>query len=112
MLRLGKTYRIFKGKKTTGGGHTMLSISESTRDQQTGEWKNEGWWSICVEGEYPCERGDNYKFTLEKITGISQREYNGKNYVTVFAEGQMDTGNGRSNPDGFEPVANTEELPF
>ena len=110
MLRTGKAYRIFRGKVTTNGDHTMLSISESTKDPKTGEWTNGGWWTVCVEGVYPCERNDNYRYTIEKITGISQREYNGKNYVTIFAEGQMDTG--RANPDGFETVKDDGDLPF
>ena len=110
MLKLGKTYRIFRGRVTTGGDHTMLSISESTKDPKTGEWHTESWWSVCVEGSYPCERNDNYRYTIEKITGVSQREYNGKNYVTIFAEGKMDTG--RANPDGFETVQDTGDLPF
>ena len=54
MLKLNKTYRIFRGKETTSGHNTMLSISESSKDPQTGEWKNDGWWSVCIEGVYPC----------------------------------------------------------
>lgn len=110
MLKLGKTYRVFRSKVTTNGDHSMLSISESAKNPKTGEWESQGWWSICIEGVYTCERNDNYRFTLEKITGVSQREYNGKNYVTIFAEGKMDTG--RANPDGFETVQDSGDLPF
>jgi hypothetical protein len=90
MLKLNKTYRIFRGKETTSGHNTMLSISESSKDPQTGEWKNDGWWSVCIEGVYPCERSDEVKFTPTAFTGISQREYKGKNYITVFADGKIE----------------------
>ena len=110
MLRTGKAYKVFRGKVSAKGDHTNLTISESTKDPVTGEWKTDAWWTVCVPGVYPCERNDNYRYTIEKITSISQREYKGKNYVTVFAEGQMDTG--RANPDGFETVKDDGDLPF
>ena len=90
MLKLNKTYRIYRGKTTTSGHNTMLSISESSKDPQTGEWRQDGWWSVCIEGVYPCERSDEVKFTPTAFTGISQREYKGKNYITVFADGKIE----------------------
>lgn len=122
MLKLGKTYRIFRGKVTTGGNNTMLSISESSKDPKTGEWKNQGWWSVCVNGQFPCERTDEVKFTIDAITAVSQREYNGKNYITVFADGKceykgsiVDTKSGASTAkedSGGQIIGNTEDLPF
>ncbi len=124
MLKLGKTYRIFRGKVTTGGKNTMLSISESSKDPQTGEWKNDGWWSVCVNGQFPCERTDEVKFTIDALTAVSQREYNGKNYITVFADGKIDykgsvvdTKNGeatkKEEASGAEIIgASAEDLPF
>lgn len=123
MLKLGKSYRIQRGKVTTGGNHTMLSISESTKNQQTGEWENGGWWSLCVNGQYPCEREDGVRFTPSAFTAISQRDYNGKTYYTIFADGDIDYKGStykcgdtvkESAPknNGFEVIGNSEDLPF
>ena len=121
MLKVGKAYRIFKGRVTTGGNNTMFSISESSKDPQTGEWKNDGWWSVCVNGQFPCERTDDVRFTVDAITAVSQREYNGKNYITVFADGKceykgqlIDTKSGKSEQTdkGGEIIGSTESLPF
>lgn len=120
MLKLNKSYRIFRGKVTTGGNNTMLSISESTRDPKTGEWSNAGWWSVCVEGQYPCERADEVRFTPTAFTGISQREYNGKNYVTIFADGSIEYKGQtykcgdtvQEAQDGFTVIKSDEDLPF
>ena len=90
MFKPKKTYRVFRGKTTTSGNNTMLSISESSKDPKTGEWKNDGWWNICISGSYPCERTDGVKFTPTAITAISQREYNGKAYYTIFADGKIE----------------------
>ena len=90
MLKVRKTYRIFRGKVTTSGNNTMLSISESSKDPKTGEWVNNGWWSVCVSGSYPCEREDGVKFTPTAITAVSQREYNGKQYYTIFCDGNIE----------------------
>ena len=118
MFKANKTYRIFRGKVTTGGNNTMLSISESTRDAQTGQWTNNGWWSVCVSGVYPCERQDEVKFTPSAITGISQREYGGKNYYTIFADGKIEY-KGQTyqcgdtvSEGGFTEVKDDGDLPF
>ena len=121
MLKLGKSYRIFRGKVTTGGNNTMFSISESSKDPQTGEWKNDGWWSVCVNGQFPCEKDDGVKFTIDAITSVSQRVYNGKTYITVFADGKCEykgsvidtkTGNASKAASGGEIIGATEDLPF
>ena len=119
MLKLNKSYRIFKGKVTTGGNNTMLSISESARDPQTGEWTNAGWWSVCIVGQYPCERADDVRFTPTAITAVSQREYGGKTYYTVFADGKIEykgsiynCGDTVKESDGFTEVKDDGDLPF
>ena len=119
MLKLNKQYRIFRGKPTTSGNNTMLSISESTRDPKTGEWSNSGWWSVCVSGVYPCERSDDVKFTPTAFTGLSQREYNGKTYFTVFADGNIEykgqtykCGDTVRENSGFTEIKDDESLPF
>ena len=119
MLKLNKSYRIFKGKVTTGGNNTMLSISESTKNPQTGEWSNSGWWSVCIVGQYPCERADDVRFTPTAITAVSQREYGGKTYYTVFADGTIDykgqtykCGEAVKESDGFTVVKDDGDLPF
>lgn len=121
MLKANKTYRIFRGKVTTSGNNTMLSISESSKDPKTGEWKTEAWWNVCVSGAYPCERTDEVKFTPSALTAISQREYNGKVYYTVFADGTIDykgqkyvCGDTVAEPksDKGQVIGLTEDLPF
>lgn len=121
MLKVKKTYRIFRGKVTTSGNNTMLSISESSKDPKTGEWKNDGWWSICINGTYPCEKEDGVTFTPTAFTSLSQREFNGKIYYTVFADGKIDykgqTYNCGDAPaetpvDKGQVIGLTEDLPF
>lgn len=122
MLRLNKSYRVFQGKVTTSGNRTTLKFSESTKDPKTGEWHTDAWWEVCVSGEYPCDRNDGVKFTPTAFTAVSQREYNGKKYYTVFADGTIEyKGNTYTCGDkvdfslkdsGAEVVGMTEDLPF
>ena len=122
MFKPKKSYRVFRGKVTTSGNNTMLSISESSKDPRTGEWKNEGWWNVCVTGAYPCEKGDDVRFTPSAITSISQREYNGKVYYTIFADGTItykgetrpcnDTPKEEPHVDKGQVIGKVEDLPF
>lgn len=89
-MKIKRSYPIYKGKVTTSGKNTMLSFSESSKNPKTGEWETSGWWSVCISGAYPCEKEDKVKFTPTAITAITQREYNGKTYYTVFADGKIE----------------------
>lgn len=89
MLRLNKPHRVFRGTVTTSGKKTKLSVSVSNRDQQTGEWSSE-WWTVYVDGVYPCEKEDEVKFTPTAITAISQSQYKGQTYYNIFADGSIE----------------------
>lgn len=120
-MKINKSYRIYKGKVTTSGKNTMLSFSESSKDQKTGEWKTDGWWNVCINGAYPCEKDDGVKFTPTAITAISQREYGGKIYFTIFADGTIEyKGNTyvcgetvkETTADKGQIIGMTDDLPF
>lgn len=121
MIKLDRAYRVYRGKVTTSGKNTMLSISESSKDPKTGEWKNEGWWSLCINGNYPCEKEDMVRFTPTAFTALSQRVFNGKIYYTVFADGKIEYKGQTYNcgdevreakEDKGTVIGMTEDLPF
>ena len=121
-MKVNRSYPVFRGKVTTSGKNTMLSISESSKNPQTGEWENAGWWSVCVFGAYPCEKEDKVKFTPTAFTAINQREYKGKQYYTIFADGKIeykgqtyncgDTVKDTPTEDKGQVIGMTEDLPF
>lgn len=120
-MKVNRSYSVFRGKVTTSGKNTMLSISESSKNPQTGEWENAGWFNICVSGAYPCEKDDKVKFTPTAFTSITQREYKGKQYYTIFADGTIEyKGNTyacgdkvkEAPADKGQVIGMTEDLPF
>lgn len=107
MIRTGKEYRVFKGELSKSGEHTKFSVSESQRNQQTGQWEVAGWWTITVKGRYPCTKDDQVKLVLTEIEGVSRNDYNGKTYTTIFAKANVLNYKGQSSvptedqPDEF-----------
>ena len=89
MIKTGKEYRVFKGELSRNGEHTKFSISESQKNQTTGQWETSGWWSVVVKGRYPCDKNDLVKIVLTEIEGVARADWNGKTYTTIFAKANI-----------------------
>lgn len=89
MIKVGKEYRVFKGELAKSGEFTKFSVSESNKNQATGQWEVAGWWTIVVKGRYPCDRNDMVRIILTQIEGVSRADWNGKTYTTIFAKANI-----------------------
>lgn len=120
MIKIGREFRPYRSKVWHNADTSTTDFSVQDSRKEGDSWVNGEWYTVRIDGDFPCEKGDGTTVELTKINGVQAKPYNGKTYVTIYAEAVVRK-NGKSltsvdtkankafaEATGFD----TEDLPF
>lgn len=120
MIRVGKAFKPYRSKVWHNDDSATTDFSVQDSRKVNDQWVNGEWYTVRIDGDFPCERGDGTEVEITEITGVQSKPYNGKTYVTIYAKatvrkngqavGSVDTKANKEFADatGFD----TNDLPF
>lgn len=86
MIKIGREFRPYRSKVWHNADTSTTDFSVQDSRKEGDSWVNGEWYTVRIDGDFPCEKGDGTTVELTKINGVQAKPYNGKTYVTIYAE--------------------------